>query len=262
MKSKFPLAVLILSTSLAVAAPQAFAAPATSSSPAAKLTGKPTLPTDGTGSGVDSGTDSNKAAKPPVDPDADYDRLDGKGKSGVKVDFIEWEGNVEVHTYPKGSTAGLAMKIDRSKKDKPVMVMGYRFKSDANNQLIRRHILSIPMSDGFKVYRDPEPKEYDKFIATNHALAGNIKLVTLEPGPKENYPEGHPGPNAVAGPTVAEDEKPASDYPIRGEAPSQGSSAPLIHSSAPEQPTTPTRPSPAKDRSPGQSEGSPGHFSW
>src|SRR5687767_7863161 len=72
------------------------------------------------------------------DPDPEYDRLDGMGPSGKRVDVIEWEGNLEVHVYPKGSLRGLALTIDRQKKDKPVMVIGYRFDNAPKTQLIRR----------------------------------------------------------------------------------------------------------------------------
>lgn len=30
----------------------------------------------------------------------EYDRLDGVGASGKKVDVIEWEGSLEIHVYP------------------------------------------------------------------------------------------------------------------------------------------------------------------
>ena len=46
-----------------------------------------------------------------------YDRLDGTGESGKKVNVIEWEGNLEIHVYPKGSVKGLAMKLDDADKD-------------------------------------------------------------------------------------------------------------------------------------------------
>src|SRR5688572_15930416 len=76
--------------------------------------------------------------KPPED---DYDRLDGKGKSGKKVDVIEWEGNLEIHVYPKGSLLGLALKLDESQKGKKVMVIGYRFNNSPNDHLIRRALV-------------------------------------------------------------------------------------------------------------------------
>src|SRR6478672_2141360 len=70
--------------------------------------------------------------------DDDYDRLDGVGRSGKKVNVIEWEGNLEVHVYPGGSLKGLALKLDKRNKDKPVMVIGYRFNDNPGVQLIRR----------------------------------------------------------------------------------------------------------------------------
>src|SRR4051812_30563328 len=73
---------------------------------------------------------------------ADYDRLDGMGSSGKKVQVIEWEGNLEIHVYPSGSLQGLSLKIDRANKERPVMVIGYRFDA-AKKPLIRRAILGI-----------------------------------------------------------------------------------------------------------------------
>src|SRR5687767_8204018 len=75
------------------------------------------------------------------DPDPLFDRLDGTGRSGKKVDVIEWEGNLEIHVYPKGSLKSLALKLDKRNKDKTVMVIGYRFNNDPGKQLIRRAIL-------------------------------------------------------------------------------------------------------------------------
>src|SRR5437764_543896 len=62
-----------------------------------------------------------------VEDDGKYDVLDGKGPSGKKVDVVEWEGNLEIHVAPKGSLRGLSLKLDKKNKDKPVMVIGYRF---------------------------------------------------------------------------------------------------------------------------------------
>src|SRR5262245_55727188 len=85
------------------------------------------------------------------DPEANFDRLDGKGKSQKRVDVIEWEGNLEIHVYPAGSVAGLGMKLDdaSNSKDK-VMVIAYRFTNNPSETLIRRAILGIPMSKNFK----------------------------------------------------------------------------------------------------------------
>jgi hypothetical protein len=122
--------------------------------------------------------------------DDDYDRLDGHGRSGKKVNVIEWEGNLEIHVYPGGSTKSLALKIDDRDPAKKVMVIGYRFHSSPNDQLVRRNILGISMEPGFKVYRDPRSgKEYDKFIITNAAVGAPLVAYQTEPGPSQLYPE-------------------------------------------------------------------------
>lgn len=123
----------------------------------------------------------------------EFDRLDGRGKSGVRVDVIEWEGNLEVHVYPAGALAGLALKLDKKNKEKPVMVIGYRFRGNAKEQLIRRAILGIPMMEGFKTYKDPSSgSEYDKFVISNQTQSGQMVAYRLDPEPTQLYPEGHP----------------------------------------------------------------------
>ena len=124
-----------------------------------------------------------------VDPDADYDRLDGTGKSGKRVDVIEWEGNLEIHVYPKGSTAGLGMKIDDA-NGKKVMVIAYRFKEAPAQVLTRRNILGISLSNTFKVYKDPMENEFDKFIISDNGLSGQVVAFNLDPTPTNLYPEG------------------------------------------------------------------------
>ncbi len=128
--------------------------------------------------------------------DDDYDRLDGTGLSGKKVQVIEWEGNLEVHVYPAGSLKGLALKLDKRNKDKPVMVIGYRFDSDPKNQLIRRAILGIPFREGFKAYRDKSADDYDKIIISNNTQSGQVVAFQLDPEPTQLYPDGHPGNKA------------------------------------------------------------------
>jgi hypothetical protein len=129
----------------------------------------------------------------PVDPDADYDRMDGTGLSGKKVNVIEWEGNLEIHVYPGGSLKGLALKLDKKNKDRPVMVIGYRFDSDPKTTLIRRAILGIDLREGFKAYRDPSSGgEYDKIIISNNGLSGAVTAYRLDAEPTQLYPDGHP----------------------------------------------------------------------
>jgi hypothetical protein len=146
-----------------------------------------------------------------ADPDADYDRLDGTGRSGKTVNVIEWEGNLEVHVYPAGSLSGLALKLDKRNKEKPVMVIGYRFNNDPETQLIRRAILTIPMSEGFKAWRDKSAKDYDKVVISNSRLSGKEYIAfTLEAEPRQLYPDGHP---ALGQPKVAEKHESESRRP-------------------------------------------------
>ena len=124
-------------------------------------------------------------------PEDDYDRLDGKGKSGKKVDVVEWEGNLEVHVYPKGSLVGLALKLDE-KNGKKVMVIGYRFDNSHGESLIRRALVSIPFTASFKAFKDPSAEDYDKIIISNNGLSGQVASFKLDPEPATLYPEGHP----------------------------------------------------------------------
>jgi hypothetical protein len=124
--------------------------------------------------------------------DANYDRLDGVGKSGKTVQVIEWEDNLEIHVYPPGSLKGLALKIDHPSKDKKVMVIGYRFSDNPKEQLIRRAILGISLTEGFKTYKDPTETEFDKIIISNNGLSGQVVGFALDPAPKQLYPDGHP----------------------------------------------------------------------
>jgi hypothetical protein len=127
------------------------------------------------------------------------------GRSAKKVNVIEWEGNLEIHVYPAGSLKGLALKLDKKNKDKPVMVIGYRFDSDPSRQLIRRAILGIDLREGFKAYRDPSADGYDKIVISNNGLSSPLAAFRLEAEPKQLYPEGHP---ALAQPT---DSNPGAD---------------------------------------------------
>jgi hypothetical protein len=142
----------------------------------------------------------------------EYDRLDGMGASGKKVNVIEWEGNLEVHVYPAGSLKGLALTIDRKTKDKPVMVIGYRFNDNPGKQLIRRAIIDgISLTDNFRTYRDTSAGEYDKIVITNNNLDKVLTAFKLEPKPTQLYPDGHPA--LVAQASKADDNrKPAAAF--------------------------------------------------
>ncbi len=133
-------------------------------------------------------------AGPAVDPDADYDRLDGQGRSGKTVNVVEWEGNLEIHVYPERSLVGLAAKIDQNARGTKVMVLRYRMDSDPKLPLIRRAVLGIPFQPGFQAWKDTSAEGYDKIILSNRALKGpTLQRFPLEPEPKQLYPDGHPG---------------------------------------------------------------------
>jgi hypothetical protein len=123
------------------------------------------------------------------DPDADYDRLDGTGASGKKVNVVEWEGNLEIHVYPRGSLKGLSLKLDKTNKDRPVMVIGYRFVEHPETQLIRRAILGIDLAEGFRAYKDPTADDYDKIIITNNGMSAPLAAYRLETPSKQLYPD-------------------------------------------------------------------------
>lgn len=148
-----------------------------------------------------------------VDPDPEYDRLDGAGKSGKKVDVVEWEGNLEIHVYPKGSLKGLALKLDDRNKQKPVLVIGYRFDNAPQTQLIRRNILSIPLRDGFKTYLDREEMEFDKVIVSNNGLSGQVVAYRLDPPPTQLYPEGHPANSPAVADSAKQPKAPTERVP-------------------------------------------------
>lgn len=134
-----------------------------------------------------------------VDPknDPDFDRLDGTGKSGKRVNVIDWENNLEIHVYPAGSLIGLGLKIDDTAAKK-VMVISYRFDTQPKEPLIRRALLTMPLREGFKAYRDPSATDYDKIIVTQNSLSGEMLAYSLEKPPTQNYPDGHPASRAVA----------------------------------------------------------------
>ena len=118
-----------------------------------------------------------------------YDRLDGTGASHKRVDVIEWDGNLEVHVYPKLSAAGLGAKLDDRTPGQKVMVMGYRFTGQ-KEVLVRRAILGIPFDAKLKGFIDPTEKDFDKLALSNQNLPAPWKPYKLDPAPKTWYPDG------------------------------------------------------------------------
>ena len=118
-----------------------------------------------------------------------FDRLDGKGPSGKRVDVIEWEGNLEIHVYPKGSLKGLSAKLDDRAEGKRVMVIGYRL-GEKTRPLVRRAILGVPFQPALQAFQDNSEKEFDKLALSNRMLTGKWKTYTLDPAPAQWYPDG------------------------------------------------------------------------
>lgn len=149
----------------------------------------------------------------------DFDRLDGHGPSAKKVDVIEWEGNLEIHVYPRGSLRSLGMKVDRESKTtkNAVMVIEYGFNG-VPYTLIRRAVLSIPMPDAFHAFRDETADDYDKIIVSGNLISG-AKAYALAPPPSQLYPDYHPAlaqdkDGASAAPSAAGAAgEPAKTYP-------------------------------------------------
>jgi hypothetical protein len=123
--------------------------------------------------------------------DDGYERLDGTGPSGVKVNFIEWEGNAEIHFYPKGVLVGLGLKLVKNEKGAYVFVQAYRFRGSPKTVLIRRNVLSDKWVEGYKVYRAPSDDDYDKIVISPNTLS-DMTAFKLDPAPTQLYPDGHP----------------------------------------------------------------------
>lgn len=118
-----------------------------------------------------------------------FDRLDGTGPSKKRVDVIEWEGNLEIHVYPKTSLKGVGVKLDEREKGKKVMVIGYHLNGNSE-PLVRRAILGVPFNNNLKGYIDPTEKEFDKIAITNGELQKPWVPYKLMPAPKQWGPDG------------------------------------------------------------------------
>ena len=118
-----------------------------------------------------------------------FDRLDGTGPSKKRVDVIEWDGNLEIHVYPKGSLKGLGVKLDDRESGKKVMVISYDLK-DSSEPLVRRAILGIPFTSKIKAFIDSSEGEFDKIGLSNQELGKPWKNYKLQAPPKKWGPDG------------------------------------------------------------------------
>lgn len=118
-----------------------------------------------------------------------FDRLDGTGPSKKRVDVIEWEGNLEVHVYPKSSTKGLGAKLDDRESGKKVMVISYQF-NNSKEPIFRRAILGVPFTKNVKGFIDPTEKDFDKIALSNQDLPKPWIPYQLMPAPKQWGPDG------------------------------------------------------------------------
>jgi hypothetical protein len=143
----------------------------------------------------------------------EFDRLDGRGPSHGKIDVIDWQGNIEIHSYPKGKLAGLGFKLDKKDKNKPVLVISYRF-AGVDYKIIRRALDTVGLKEGFKTYRDTTADDYDKIILTNNILNTDVIAFNPDPAPTQLYPDWH---ESLGGGAEAEDAALAAKDAADGE---------------------------------------------
>ena len=107
------------------------------------------------------------------------------------------------------------------------MVIEYAFNG-VPYTLIRRALLSIPMKEGFKTYRDTSTTDYDKIIISNNTLNSGVVAFALAPEPIQLYPDYHPALGEPDAPKLAETpaEEPAKIYGRKSASESPTSSTP------------------------------------
>lgn len=187
-----------------------------------------------------------------------YDRLDGHGPSKKRVDVIEWDGNLELHVYPKGSLKGLAVKLDDREEGKKVMVVEYHLAD--SEPLVRRAILGVPFNSKLKAFSDPSEAEFDKLAISNQDLKGSWQPYKLLPAPKQWYPDGDP----------RNGEAEQSAPPLTKQAPVHAPAvAPAVVAEPPREPASHSQPAHAPQHEAPEvlhederSDGSVGHFSF
>ncbi len=118
-----------------------------------------------------------------------FDRLDGTGPSKKRVDVVEWNGNLEIHVYPKGSLKGIGAKLDDRESGKKVMVIAYHLNG-SSEPLVRRAILGVPFTGNFKAFVDTSEKDFDKIGLSNKDLTKPWTPYKMQPPPKQWGPDG------------------------------------------------------------------------
>ncbi len=160
-------------------------------------------------------------------PKDNFDRLDGFGPSKAKVDVIEWEDNLEIHAEPMGKLLGLGAKIDDRTPGKKILVIGFRMQGEPS-VFVRRADLAIPLYSGFKLFKNPAAKGYEKWAFSNQDLKAPWVAVKMDKAPADWYPEGHEGNQGS--PLVSADEpaQPEKRLPaaVSGEEPVRPANAP------------------------------------
>ena len=150
---------------------------------------------------------SNAGGTAKIEP-VEFDRLDGKGPSRKRVDVIEWESNLEIHVYPRGSLSSLGLKVDRTNKNSPIMVIEYGL-TGIPYTLVRRAALSIKINDSFQTFIDPTEGEYDKILISNNSLDG-VKPFKSVHAPRQLYPDHYGDPEGAPAPLGETDPDTAS----------------------------------------------------
>ena len=162
-----------------------------------------------------------------------YDPLDGTGSTGVRIEVMNWVGNVELHISPKGLLRDLALKLDMDQDDYPVLVVGYKFSKEPK-PVIQRIRLENELKTGFKVFRSnsAENSSSDEIIISNNSLVDEeITEIPFDPEPIAMFPAPAPEQKKARKRTLAKNHKekknknsasnrvPASSLPAEPEPP-------------------------------------------
>ena|GEM_PF-5447536 len=100
------------------------------------------------------------------EPKETFDRLDGKGPSGVNAYVVFMNDKMEIRSTPKGRLAEPGLTIDEGGGKGKVLVIEYRF-TGLPYRIIRRAPLEGPLKEPFKLYRNLKDKTDDNFLLSN-----------------------------------------------------------------------------------------------